>query len=140
MVNETDYCVDAQRRPIVGVITRHTPDSSGGEIEFLPVYLDDYHSRENCEFSGGLRVYCPGYQNHIGFKVVWCVWPETEDDARLKSVEDEVRALGEKLLDNWSNGDTQVRRRYASGFGDISFPKEQPRRAQIPKRKNRKAG
>jgi len=104
------YCVDVQRHPILGVVTRSSQDEQSESPDLLPVYLDDQERFDDFDWSGGLQVFSPGDQNHIGFRVVWCMWPEEED---------EVRAMGERLLDQWSNGDPETRRRCANGFGDI---------------------
>jgi hypothetical protein len=123
MINKTDYCVDVERYPILGVVT-----CSGGDEDedalLLLVYLDDRHTLGDFDHSGGLHVFYPGYQNHVGFMVVWCTWPPVEDETRLRSIEDEVKAAGEILLDTWSKGDPEVRRRCANGFGDIAFPEK----------------
>lgn len=114
--NSDEYYVDVMRHPILGVITRK-PSFSDEEVDVLPVYLEDGATGEN--FSGGLTVFCPEDQNHLGFRVVWCIWPESEDEYRLAQIDEKVRDCGQKLLDAWSKGDPEARRRCARGFGDI---------------------
>ena len=121
MLTKTEYCVDARRLPILGIVSRsgfENGESRDSDVDFLMVYHDC--TLEEFDWSEGLRVFDPGYQNHVGFKVVWCMWEEKEDDERLAAWENKVKQAGEKLLDSWSRGNSQTRYKCARGFGDLS--------------------
>jgi hypothetical protein len=73
---------------VVKTITRRSCGDSWEETTILPVVYDiDFVD----EPSGGLCVVDPteGYWSDCVYKVLWCYWPEAEDQARIHATLDE---------------------------------------------------
>ena len=88
----SDESFDVHRFPIVGVVIREMPMVSftGHHREVIPVYLSACYAHD---VSGGMNILEEGSGwSAIYYSVVWCEWPEEEDDSRIKSVEDHVAA------------------------------------------------
>lgn len=75
--------------PIVGVVIRQMVDeeSQHRSVDIVPVYLDPCVALSS---SGGLSIL--EHDDHCNFyySVVWCNWPEREDEKRLVSVKQHV--------------------------------------------------
>ena len=83
---------DIHRFPIVGLVIREMPCESftGHHREVIPVYLSACYAHD---VSGGMHILEEGSGwSAIYYSVVWCGWPEEDDDVRIKSVEDHVAA------------------------------------------------
>lgn len=77
--------------PIVGVVIRSLPveSSTGNRKEIVPVYLSPCYAKE---LSGGMYILENNDYYSLYYSVVWCEWPEEEDEARLISVKNHVAA------------------------------------------------
>jgi hypothetical protein len=82
--------------PIVGVVVKKITRRTVGDINWeetliLPVVYDVDFVREP---NGGLCVVDPseGYWSDDMYRVLWCWWPEAEDEERIRETGQELRA------------------------------------------------
>ena len=85
-----------KRIPIVGVVVRSAYEELDGELfdsaEIIPVIHDPCYADA---LNGGMMIFDPRDSDDPAFSVVWCYWPESEDEERLskihRHVENEAR-------------------------------------------------
>jgi hypothetical protein len=76
---------------VVKTVTRRDGETSRQETLILPVVYDvDFVDEPN----GGLCIVDPteGYWSDGDYTVLWCWWPETEDDERFESARQAFQA------------------------------------------------